>query len=137
MKAKARFPEEMRYGHVFVDIFLGMSAIGAGTRRRGERTVPASGKRQGGTSRRNTCLAACADAVTIELGLERNRDKAVQQRKLKSLAALEGGWVDVYAVTVAVSAEMMSMQAGGESAVRFPARALEEVEPRGTESLSN
>ena len=75
--------------------------------------------------------------MTIELGLERNRDKAVQQRKLKSLAALEGGWVDVYAVTVAVSAEMMSMQAGGESAVRFPARALEEVEPRGTESLSN
>ena len=134
--ARASFNDEMRYGNVFVNIHLGMSAMAQGRVR--EATEHYAAARQG-TKRylsSDPCLAVWVDAVKIELDLERNRRKAIRQRTLTGLAALRGAWTSVYAVPAAVSAELMSMQYGQESAIQLLTRALDDARPARDESLS-
>ena len=133
--ARSCLSPDMRYGDIFIDICLGMGAMAQG------RVQEASDlyRRSRQSARRHfpadACLALCADLVTMELDLERNREKAIQQRKPKSLAGLRGAWSELYAAAVASSAEWTSMRHGGESAVRLVSEALAEMEPTDSPSL--
>ena len=83
------------------------------------------------------CLAVCVDAVTIELDLERNREKVVQERTLKSLSELRAIWTDVDSVAVAVSAELTFHQDDGQAAaIRLLGRILDDVRALRSETLS-
>ena len=136
MKAQTCLSGGMRYGHIFIDLYLGMVAMvqgqvdeAAGRYARARRDIR-------GHFSSDPCLSGFADVVTVELDLERNRERAVQQRTLKNLTDLRGGWFEVYAVAVAVSAELMLGQYGGDSTIRLLMEALDDVKPMGDGKLS-
>ena len=63
--------------------------------------------------------------LLIELDLERNREKAIQPRTLKSLTELRGVWVDVYSTAVAVSAELMLGQYDSQAVIKLLSKAVD------------
>ena len=136
MKAKALLHGDTRYGNVFVDIYLGMAAMAQGrvveatelyarARRDARRHFPS-----------DPCIGVCAEVVALELDLEQNRERTIQQRILKGLPNLRGTCTDIYAVAVAVNADLMLVQYERESTVQFLAEALNDLEPIGAEHLS-
>ena len=134
--ARTNFGEERRHSELVLDVYLGMAAMAEG------RVSEAAA--QYSRARRITkqdfasdpCLAVCIDAVAIELDLERNRKKAVEQRTLKSLAALRAIWTDIDAVAVAVAAELTFEQHGAEAVILLVTKTLEDVRAIRSAALS-
>ena len=83
------------------------------------------------------CLTVGTDVLMIELDLERNREKAIQQRTLKNLMEVRGIWVDIYSTALAVSAELTFAQYDSRAVIRLLTRAVDDVQATGIESLSN
>ena len=81
-------------------------------------------------------LAACVDAVTLELDLERNRDKIIERRTLDSLAELPAIWTDIDAAAAAVAAELTYKQHGAREAIGLLTKTLDHVRSMRSESLS-
>ena len=80
-------------------------------------------------------LATSNDVLAIELDLERNRVKAIQQRKLQGFTELRGIWNEIYAVAVAVRAELTFEQFDGRAVIEFLGRTVEDVRRMGARSL--
>ena len=137
MSAQAALSEDMRYGRVFVDIHLGMAAMAQGCVEEASARYARVRQEARAHFAGDPCLAACAEAVTIELDLERNRTRGLLQRTLKGLPHLRGAWNGIHAMAVGVHAELMSTQHDGESVLPFLTQALEEVQPAGSRSLSH
>ena len=137
LQAQAHFTEDVRFGDVFVNICLGMSAMAQG--RVQEATAWYKRARQGIRKffSADPCLAVGVDVLTIELDLERNRERAIQQRTLNNLTEVRGVWIDVYAAAIAVSAELMFVQYDGESVIELLTKAVDDARGTSIESLSN
>ena len=75
--------------------------------------------------------------LTIELDLERDRERAIQRRALRSLTELRGVWIDVYATAVTVSAELTAVQYGGTAAVLLLEKSVEHARATGMPCLFN
>lgn len=129
--AQARFGEDARYGHIYLNVCLGMAAMAQGRVR--EASDRFRRARQG--ARRffpsDPLLAATTEVVTIELDLERHREKAIQQRTLPDPAELRSGWTDIYAAAIEVRAELTFEQHGGEAAVKLLRRTVDDVRSTG------
>ena len=135
LKVRARFTEDMRYGDLFASIYLGMADMVQGRvqgaiewyrrARRATRDFFPSDPR----------LATSNDVLAIELDLERNRVKAIQQRKLQGFTELRGIWNEIYAVAVAVRAELAFEQFDGQAVIQFLGRTVEDVRRMGARSL--
>ena len=134
--ARREFGEERRFGNVVLDIYLGMAAMAQG--RAGEAAACYARARR--CTRRyffsDPWLAVCVDAVAIELDLERNRSKGIEQRMLKSLAELRAIWTDIDAVAVGVGAELTLEQLDGHAVIRFLTRILDDMRAMRSETLS-
>ena len=117
--ARAHLGEEARYCEIHVGVYLGMAAMAQG--RVDEAADQYRRARQ--SARRffaaDRSLAAITEVVTIELELERNREKAIQQRTLPGMEDLRTGWSEIYAAAVDVRAELTCAQYGAEAAVKF------------------
>ena len=135
LQAQAHFAEDVRYGDVFVNICLGMSAMAQG--RVQEATEAYVRARQGARKffASDPCLTVGTDALAIELDLERNRERTIQKRTLQSMAEVRGVWIDVYAAAVAVTAELTFAQYDSEAAIQLLTKAVDDVEATGIESL--
>ena len=83
------------------------------------------------------CLTVSSDVLTIELDLEQNRERTIQQRTLKNLTELRGIWVDIYSTAVAVSAELMLGQYDSRAVIRLLSKAVDNARGTGIDSLSN
>ncbi len=134
--ARTNFGEERRYADLVFDVYLGMAAMAEGR-------VSEAGAHYARARRitkqdfaSDPCLAVCIDAIAIELDLERNRKKAVEQRTLKNLAALRAIWTDIDAVAVAVAAELTFEQHGGEAVILLLTKALENMRAIRSAALS-
>ena len=136
-RAQTLFGSGARYGDIYVSICLGMAAMAEGRVR--EATDHYRRGRQG--ARRffpsDPLLAATAEIVTIELDLERNRERAIQQRTLPALAELQGGWTDIYAAAADVSAELTFEQHGGDAAVALLRTAIDARRSTGAGGVSH
>ena len=134
--AQGNLGEERRYGTIVLDVHMGMAAMAEGR-------VPEAAARYA-RARRMTqedfaadpCLVVCVDAVAIELDLERNREKAVEQRTLKGLAALRAIWTDLDAVTIAVAAELTFEHHNGEAVITLLTETLEDARAMRLTALS-
>ena len=134
-RAQARFGDDARYGNIFVTICLGTAAMAQGRVREASELYKRA--RQG--ARRffpsDPLLAATTDVVTIELDLERHRERAVQQRNPPSPTELRGGWTDIHAAAVDVRAELTFEQHGGEAAVEFLRQTFDDERAAGCRRL--
>ena len=77
------------------------------------------------------------DALAIELDLERNREREIQQRTLQSMAEVRGVWSEVYATTISVTAELTFAQYSSEAVVQLLSAAVKDVRATGITSLSH
>lgn len=131
VRALADFGEDARYGNVFVWLCLGMGAMAQG--RPADATNWYRRARQG--TRRffpsDFFTIASADVLSIELDLERNREKAIQQRTLQGITELRNGWVDIYAAAVAVHSELTFERHNGKAVVKFLTQAIDDAPAPG------
>ena len=72
-------------------------------------------------------LATCLNILLMEVDLERDRGKALQQRTLQGFTDLRGVWNELYAVAVAVRAELAFEQYDSRAVVQFLVRTIEDV----------
>ena len=135
LRAQAHYADDMRFGDIFVNVCLGLSAMAQGrvqeatdaydrARRDARRFFPS-----------DPCLTVGTDVLAIELDLERNREKEIQKRTLQTMAEVRGVWIDIYAAAVAVIAELTFSQHDRGPVVQFLRRAVDDVAPTGLESL--
>lgn len=129
--------EDMRYGHIVVDIYLGMAAMAGG---RVEEACERYDRTRQNTRRHfssDPSLAVCADAVTLEIDLERNRQRTIDRRTLKGLMQLPGIWADIRSVAVAVSAELTFEHYDADATVQLLAQTAEDVRATHARGLSS
>ena len=135
--AQSHFGEDAHFGRVFVNLCQGMSAMAQG------RVEEASeGYRRARKDIRkffdsDPLLAMSIDVLKTELDLERNRERAIQQRALKRLPEAQGAWCNIYVAATAVSVELTFAQDGKEAVVQLLTRAVEDVNATRAESLGN
>ena len=135
--AQAHVGDDVRFGDVFVNLCLGMSAMAQG---RVREASAAYGRARQGTRRffaSDPCLTVSTDALAIELDLERNRERKIQQRTLQSMAEVRGVWSEVYATAIAVTAELTLAQYSSEAAIQLLSKAVDDVRVTGIASLSH
>ena len=135
-QAQACLGEDARYGDIYLSICLGMGAMAQG--RLEDATNWYRRARQGARKfyPSDACLAAITDVVTIELDLERNREKALQQRTLQGITELRGVWIDIYAAAAAVHAELTLEQYNGQAAVKLLKHMIGDAPAAGAGRLS-
>ena len=137
LQAKAHFGEDVRFGDVFVNLCLGMAAMAQGHVQEATDWYRRARQGAGKFFAADPCIAVSTDVLAIELDLERNRERSIQQRTLKNMTELRGVWIDVYATAIAVSAELTFAQHDGGPAVQLLTKAVDDVRPTGIESVSN
>ena len=137
LQAQAHFGEEVRFGDVFVNICLGMSAMAQG---RVREASDAYGRARQGARKSfasDACLTVSTDVLAIELDLERNREREIQQRTLQSMVEVRGVWTEVYAAAVAITAELTFAQYDSEAVIQILSKTADDVEATGIEGLSH
>ena len=137
MQAQAYFGEDAPYGDIYISIALGMVAMAQGRPRDAADWYRRA--RQGARKYfpSDPYLSASTDAVTIELDLERNRKKALQQRTLQGMTELRSGWIDIYAAAVAVHAELTFEQYDGQAVVKLLTHTIDEARAAGIGHVSH
>ena len=125
-----------RYAEVFAEMYLGMAAMAQGH-------VDEATSRYAGARRltkmyfaANAALATAIDALTIELDIERDRQKAIEQRTVTGLLEPSGAWTDVHEAAVAVAAELTLTRHSAEAAVLLLANELARVRAKGIWNVS-
>ena len=137
LEAQTRFTDDTRFGDVVVNTCLGMAAMAQGRAPEASRWYRQARQIARKSFSSDPCLTVGTDVLTIELDLERNREKAIQQRTLKNLTDVRGIWVDIYSTALAVSAELTFAQYDSQAVIRLLTKAVDEVQETGIESLSN
>ena len=136
-QAQARFGEDARFGDIFINTCLGMSAMAQGRVREAAEFYGRARQRARKFFSSDLCLTVSIDVLASELDLERNREKVILQRTLRSISDVRGVWSEVYAAGMAVSAELTFAQHGGETVIPLLRNAVDEVRAAGGESLSH
>ncbi len=134
LAAEENFVPDVRYGRVYVSIYLGMAAMAQGRVEEATRLYRRARELTKRFLSTDACLAVVNDVLMIEIDLERNRVKAIEQRTLSELTELRGAWVDLYSAAVSVSAELTQIRHGAEATVRLLATTCERVRNMGFES---
>ena len=137
LQARKLFPEDLRFGHVFVNIYLGMSAMAQGR----ARDAAASYTRARHGIRKffpsDSHLTMSIDVLKMELDLERGRTPAFPRRTLKNLSELREVWADIHTAALAVSAELMFEQYDGEAVIKRLTEVVDDVRAKGMAILSS
>ena len=137
LQARKLFPEDLRFGHVFVNIYLGMSAMAQGR----ARDAAASYTRARHGIRKffpsDSHLMMSIDVLKMELDLERGRTPAFPRRTLKNLSDLREVWADIHTAALAVSAELMFEQYDGEAVIKRLTEVVDDVRAKGMAILSS
>ena len=136
-QARAHFGDEACYADVFVNICLGMSAMAQGHVKDASEHYRRARRDARKHSTADPCIVLSADVLLMELDLERNRQKAIQQRTLKSLLEVRAAWSDLYATAVMVSAEVTFKQDEPRTVIQLLSEAVDYVQAMRIRNLSN
>ena len=136
-RAHELYSEDMRYGNIVVDIYLGMAAMAGGRVRDACERYERARQETRRHFSSDPSLAVCADAVMLEIDLERNRERTIDRRTLKGLMELPGIWSDIRSVAVAVSAELTFERYDADAAVQLLVQTAEDVRAMRARALSN
>ena len=135
VRARACFADDMRYGDVFASIYLGMVDMVQGRVQEAVEWYKRARQATRDFFPSDPRLATSNDVLSIELDLERNRVKAIQQRTLQGFTELRGTWNEIYAVAVAVRAELAFQQYDSRAVIQFLGRTVADVRKMGARSL--
>ena len=136
LRALAQFGDDVQFGEIFVSVCLGMSAMAQGQVQEATDWYGRARKRARKSFSSDPCLTVGTDVLAIELDLERNREKPIQQRTLQCMTEVRGVWVAVYATAIAVSAELTFAQYRRDAVIPLLTRAADDVRATGIKSLS-
>lgn len=136
LRAQELGTEDTRFGDVFVNTCLGMAAMAQGRVQEARTRYGRARQVARKFFATDPCITLGADVLTIELDIEENREKAIQQRTLKNLTTLRDVWVDAYATAIAVSAELMLRQYDNQAVIKLLSTAADEARAIGVENLS-
>ncbi len=123
-----------RYGEVFMSLYLGMAAMAHG---QVQAAVGAYARARRVAKRHlggDACLAGNCDVLLTELDVERNREKAFQQRPV-TYPWPRGSWFDVDAASIAVEAELRFARGKAEGSLELLHEALARVRYAGIEGM--
>ena len=134
--ARTYFGGERRYVAIVLDVYRGMAAMARGHVQEAAECYARARRSTRSDFSTDPCLAACVDTVALELDLERNREKAIEQRTLDALAELRAIWTDVEAAAAAVVAELTSEMHDDREVIRRLTKTLDRVRPKRSASLS-
>ena len=136
LRALAQFGDDVQFGEIFVSVCLGMSAMAQGQVQEATDWYRQARQRARKSFSSDPCLTVGTDVLAIELDLERNREKPIQQRTLQCMTEVRGVWVAVYATAIAVSAELTFAQYRRDAVIPLLMRAADDVRATGIKSLS-
>ncbi len=128
LEALARFTPKDRYGEVYVNVYLGMTATARGHVQEAVDRYARARKLTQRSFSTDACLSAVVDMLMMELDLERNRIEAVEQRTLRDLAKLRRAWTGICQAALAVSFELTAARSGPEAAVGLLEGTFERVQ---------
>ena len=134
--ARTYFGGERRYVAIVLEVYRGMAAMAQGHVQEAAECYARARRSTRSDFSTDPCLAACVDAVALELDLERNREKAIEQRTLDILAELRAIWTDVDAAAAAVVAELTCELHDDREVIRRLTKTLDRVRPKRSTSLS-
>ena len=136
-RALALFPDGMPHGKFFASMHLGIAAMAQGqvpealesyqqARRLARKFFPSDWR-----------LVSSVDVMTMELDLERNRERAIRQRTLKDLPTLRGLWNEGFAAAIGVRAALTFKQYEGGAVIQYLTVTNEAVRGASFRSLSS
>ena len=134
--ARTRFGDESRYVAIPLDVYRGMAAMAQGRVQEAAECYERARRRTRSDYSADACLAACVDAVTLELDLERNREKGIEQRTLDGLAELHAIWTDIDSAAAGVAAELTWQQHGARAVMGLLTKSLDRARLLRSETLS-
>ena len=124
-----------RHGEIFVNLHLGMAAMSQGRVQEAADRYAIARRTTKTYFAADAALATITDALVIELDIERNRTKAIEQRTLTGLTELRGAWLDVHAAAIAVAAELTSARHGVEVGIEFLTHEIAKVRAMGLATI--
>ena len=124
------------FGRLVLDLYEGMAAMARGRPGDAAACYARARRRTRRDFAADPCLAACVDALRIELDLECDRTGPVEPRTLTALAELRPIWADLDAAAIAVAAELTFEQQDAEATLRLLTKTLGEVRTMRSAPLS-
>ena len=129
--ALARFPREARYGCTHAALNMGMAEMAQGRFEEARGCYARARKLAVTGSTEDEALVHAADMLMLELDLESNRTKAVEQRLRHARPELRAVSINVYAAMVAVNAELARRRQGAEGELDYLRGTLGEARAAG------
>ncbi len=108
-----------RHGEVFVSLYLGLAAMAQGRVEEAASRYAAARRVTRACFASDPALAAINDALVMELDIERDRLKTVDQRTVSGLTTLRGAWIEVHEAAIAVAAELTLTRHGPAVGIEF------------------
>ena len=124
-----------QHGEVFVNLHLGMAAMSRGLVQEAADRYTFARRTTKTYYAADAALATIIDALVIELDVERDRAKAIEQRTLTGLTELRGAWLDVHAAAIAVAAELTFARHGVEPGIQFLTDEIAKVRAMGLTTI--
>ena len=124
-----------RHGEIFINLHLGMAAMAQGRVQEAADRYAIARRITKACFATDAALATIIDALVIELDIERDRAKAIEQRTLTGLTELRGAWLDAHAAAIAVAAELSSARHGTEFGIQFLADEIAKVRAMGLTTI--
>ena len=112
-------PRRFRHGEAFVNVYLGLAAMAQGSVEEASSRYAAARRFTKTYFASDPALATIIDALVIELDLERDREKAIDQRTVSGLTARRGAWLDVHEAAIGVAAELTFRRHDPEVGIEF------------------
>ena len=120
-----------RHGEIFVSVYLGLAAMARGR-------VEEAASRYADVRRvtkaffpSDAALATITDALVLELDIERDREKAIEERTVTGLTDLRGAWIEVHETAIAVAAELTCTRHDPQAAIEFLTDEITKVRAMG------
>ena len=118
-----------RHAEVFVNLHLGMAAMAQGRAEEAASRYADARRITKAFFASDAALAAVTDALVIELDIERDREKAIEQRTVSGLTELRGVWIDAHEAAVGVAAELTFTRHGAEPGLQYVADEIARLRP--------
>ena len=124
-----------RHGEVFVSLYLGLAAMAQGRVEEAASRYAAARRVTRAFFASDPALATINDALVMELDIERDHLKTVDQRTVSGLTTLRGAWIEVHEAAISVAAELTLTRHGPAVGIEFLTDEIAKVRAMGLATI--